>query len=129
ARDPLVATARALVSAGAMTGAETLAVYEQVRAAVAEEMDSVVGEPRLTTREAVVEPLTIPPLDAVAPQVDDGPRRTLAQAINATLAELLDEHGDVLVFGEDVGVKGGVYGVTRGLRKRFGGRRVFDTLL
>lgn len=129
ARDPLVATARALVSAGAMTGAETLAVYEQIRAAVAEEMDSVVGEPRLTTREAVVEPLTIPPLDAVAPQVDDGPRRTLAQAINATLAELLDEHGDVLVFGEDVGVKGGVYGVTRGLRKRFGGRRVFDTLL
>ena len=33
------------------------------------------------------------------------------------------------MFGEDVGVKGGVYGVTRGLRKRFGGRRVFDTLL
>ena len=36
---------------------------------------------------------------------------------------------DVLVFGEDVGRKGGVYGVTKGLRKRFGGRRVFDTLL
>jgi 2-oxoisovalerate dehydrogenase E1 component len=35
----------------------------------------------------------------------------------------------VLVFGEDVGRKGGVYGVTKGLRKRFGVRRVFDTLL
>ncbi|NUR08714.1 MAG: MFS transporter, partial [Nocardioidaceae bacterium] len=33
------------------------------------------------------------------------------------------------VFGEDVAAKGGVYGVTRGLRKRFGGQRVFDTLL
>jgi 2-oxoisovalerate dehydrogenase E1 component len=33
------------------------------------------------------------------------------------------------VFGEDVARKGGVYGVTRGLRKRFGGLRVFDTLL
>ena len=33
------------------------------------------------------------------------------------------------MLGEDVGVKGGVYGVTRGLRKRFGGRRVIDTLL
>ena len=35
----------------------------------------------------------------------------------------------VLVFGEDVGAKGGVYGVTRGLQKRAGAARVFDTLL
>ena len=33
------------------------------------------------------------------------------------------------MFGEDVAVKGGVYGVTRGLRARFGPERVFDTLL
>ncbi len=35
----------------------------------------------------------------------------------------------MLVFGEDVGRKGGVYGVTRGLQRRFGITRVFDTLL
>jgi 2-oxoisovalerate dehydrogenase E1 component len=34
-----------------------------------------------------------------------------------------------MVFGEDVGVKGGVYGVTRGLARRHGAARVFDTLL
>jgi 2-oxoisovalerate dehydrogenase E1 component len=33
------------------------------------------------------------------------------------------------VFGEDVGRKGGVYGVTKGLQRRFGAARVFDTLL
>jgi 2-oxoisovalerate dehydrogenase E1 component len=33
------------------------------------------------------------------------------------------------VFGEDVGRKGGVYGVTRGLQARFGPGRVFDTVL
>ncbi|WUI35318.1 thiamine pyrophosphate-dependent enzyme [Nocardia sp. NBC_00416] len=54
---------------------------------------------------------------------------TLAQAINRTLAELLARDSDLLVFGEDVGRKGGVYGVTKGLRTRFGPRRVFDTLL
>ncbi|WP_156370947.1 thiamine pyrophosphate-dependent enzyme [Nocardia arizonensis] len=54
---------------------------------------------------------------------------TLAQAVDHTLAELLARDADVLVFGEDVGRKGGVYGVTKGLRKRFGARRVFDTLL
>jgi 2-oxoisovalerate dehydrogenase E1 component len=36
---------------------------------------------------------------------------------------------DMLVFGEDVGRKGGVYGLTRGLAQRFGAPRVFDTLL
>ena len=35
----------------------------------------------------------------------------------------------VVVFGEDVGRKGGVYGATRGLARRFGAGRVFDTLL
>ncbi len=35
----------------------------------------------------------------------------------------------MLVFGEDVGVKGGVYGVTRGLQRMAGVDRVFDTLL
>ena len=36
---------------------------------------------------------------------------------------------ELLAFGEDVGRKGGVYGVTRGLSRRFGAGRVFDTLL
>ncbi len=61
-----------------------------------------------------------------------GPERgsvTLAASINATLADLLATWPQAMVFGEDVAVKGGVYGVTRGLKKRFGGLRVFDTLL
>nr|WP_245720402.1 thiamine pyrophosphate-dependent enzyme [Nocardia uniformis] len=54
---------------------------------------------------------------------------TLAQAVNRTLASLLARDPDVLVFGEDVGRKGGVYGVTKGLQHTYGARRVFDTLL
>lgn len=54
---------------------------------------------------------------------------TLAQGINHTLRALLARDNDLLVFGEDVARKGGVYGVTKGLRKEFGARRVFDTLL
>ena len=42
---------------------------------------------------------------------------------------VLERHPNALVFGEDVAVKGGVYGVTRGLHARFGAARVFDTLL
>ena len=38
-------------------------------------------------------------------------------------------HPEVVVFGEDVAAKGGVYGVTRGLLRKAGAGRVFDTLL
>lgn len=54
---------------------------------------------------------------------------TLAQAINRCLHDELNRRPEALVFGEDVAVKGGVYGLTRGLRKAFGGARVFDTIL
>ena len=54
---------------------------------------------------------------------------TLAQTINATLKDTLAARPEALVFGEDVAKKGGVYGVTRGLRKAFGATQVFDTLL
>ena len=54
---------------------------------------------------------------------------TLAESINRTLGDLLAGDRRVLVFGEDVAVKGGVYGVTRGLQRKAGAGRVFDTLL
>jgi 2-oxoisovalerate dehydrogenase E1 component len=54
---------------------------------------------------------------------------TLAQTVNATLADAMLANPHLLVFGQDVAVKGGVYGVTKGLRDRFGPGRVFDTLL
>ena len=54
---------------------------------------------------------------------------TLAESINATLDQILTADRRVIVFGEDVGVKGGVYGVTGGLARRHGAARVFDTVL
>ena len=54
---------------------------------------------------------------------------TLAESINATLDQILSLDRRVIVFGEDVGVKGGVYGVTGGLARRHGAARVFDTVL
>lgn len=83
------------------------------------------------TRHGEPDPRPGVPLESVAEGAATTPANTvtLAQAINRTLAELLARDPDVLVFGEDVARKGGVYGVTKGLRKRFGARRVFDTLL
>jgi 2-oxoisovalerate dehydrogenase E1 component len=51
----------------------------------------------------------------------------LAEAVRRTLARELEVNPKVVVFGEDVGRKGGVHLVTEGLQKRFGAERVFDT--
>ncbi len=57
------------------------------------------------------------------------PKMKMALAIRKALEEALEEDKTVLIFGEDVGLKGGIYGITRGLMERFGGNRVFDTSL
>ncbi|TQS40807.1 alpha-ketoacid dehydrogenase subunit beta [Cryptosporangium phraense] len=54
------------------------------------------------------------------------PKYSFAEAANAALRRVLDEIPETLLYGEDVGVPGGVHGVSKGLHKTFGDR-VFDT--
>ena len=60
---------------------------------------------------------------------DDGDMLRFAEAIRRTLRHELSVNPKVVVFGEDVGRKGGVHLVTEGLQKQFGAERVFDTSL
>ena len=54
---------------------------------------------------------------------------TLAKAINARPAAAMERDPKVLLMGEDIGALGGVFRVTDGLHKDFGGDRVMDTPL
>ena len=60
---------------------------------------------------------------------DAGDTVRFAEAVRRTMARELEVNLRLVVFGEDVGRKGGVHLVTEGLQKRFGERRVFDTSL
>jgi 2-oxoisovalerate dehydrogenase E1 component len=53
----------------------------------------------------------------------------MARLLSWALADLLLAHREIIVAGEDVGRKGGVYNVTAKLHERFGSARVIDTLL
>ncbi|MBT3243325.1 MAG: alpha-ketoacid dehydrogenase subunit beta [Bacteroidetes bacterium] len=53
----------------------------------------------------------------------------MVNAINQAIDLKLEEDPDIVVFGEDVGVEGGVFRVTENLQKKHGARRVFDTPL
>lgn len=134
-RDPILATARRLVASGQQSAASLVARHDDMRARVFEVAATVAGWPQLATAEEVLAPLAPRSPSAIAAAVRATPvpaasvPLTLAQSINATLGELLKEHANMLLFGEDVAAKGGVYGVTKGLLVQTGGARVFDTLL
>ncbi|WP_422755159.1 thiamine pyrophosphate-dependent enzyme [Micromonospora sp. WMMD708] len=153
ARDPVLATARLLVEAGVATGEELLARYDERGWQVRRTAEEVLDEPKLAAVAEVVAPLSPRRPARVAAAVAQAAQRaagpdaagraeafggkppelagplTLAQSINAALADGMLSHPQLAVFGEDVAAKGGVYGVTKGLRERFGAARVFDTLL
>lgn len=59
----------------------------------------------------------------------EGQRINMVTAIRRVLDQELDKNPRVLVFGEDVGPKGGVHAVTLGLQEKYGRDRVFDTSL
>ncbi len=68
------------------------------------------------------------PIPTTSPQ-PQGPRINFIDAVRRTLEDEMQKNPRLLVFGEDVGKKGGVHGATQGMQLRFGEERVFDTSL
>lgn len=54
---------------------------------------------------------------------------TMVNALNDAMDIMLAEDKNVVVYGEDVGIEGGVFRVTEGLQKKHGAERVFDSPL
>ena len=151
ARDPLLRNARRLVDLGAATPDELRDLVRETRERVMAVAEEAARRPSLQTTEEVTAPMAPYHPDLVAaraatpvaraderaasfgttlPEAASAPTaRTLAGCVNAALADELLRRPELLVFGEDVGRKGGVYNLTNGLQKRFGAARVFDTLL
>ena len=137
-RDPVLGAARAAVAAG-VCGADDVATWIlDQRASIRDAVFAMLDEPELLTAEEVMAPIAAP-LPTKSPVLEAVGHKTVlyglqngltfAQTVNRTLSLAVESSDDVIIFGEDVGRKGGAYGVTRGLQKAFGADRVFDTLL
>jgi 2-oxoisovalerate dehydrogenase E1 component len=150
AKDPLLANAKRLVETGAASPGDLRAIFNRVQSRIDELMDEAARRPKLISAEKVVEPLApyderecraladyaaTPEsreklFDGALPENAKAPtKRTMAAHINSALADEMLRFPEIIVFGEDVAKKGGVYYVTQGLQKKFGVSRVFDTLL
>lgn len=70
----------------------------------------------------------VAPASSETPQ-PDGQRINMVTAIRRTLDHEMTINNRVVLFGEDIGPKGGVHAVTLGLQEKYGTARVFDTSL
>lgn len=144
ANDPLLHTVRLLGEAGALEPDEAVAIYRETLDRVERVRAEAVTRPRLKTAGEVMASLIPPRRDnppsngpssearAAAFGADlkamDSPQ-IMSRCINWALTDLMLEHREIALMGEDVCAKGGVYGVTQKLGQRFGRARVIDTLL
>lgn len=104
-------------------------VAAELRAAAADALQNPEPDP-----SGVTQHLFAPPpgeaRSAPAPSPESaGPRVNLIEAVRRTLESEMQADPRVVVFGEDVGFKGGVHGATAHMQARFGAERVFDTSL
>ncbi len=144
AQDPLLYTARTLIEQVGLSADDVLAIYNQTGETVERVSAQAARRPKLETSADVMASI-IPPKRGVRPS--NGPsaakRRDLfgsdiramdkpqhmARLLNWALTDLMLEHTDIVMMGEDIGPKGGVYNVTSKLHARFGPGRIINTLL
>jgi 2-oxoisovalerate dehydrogenase E1 component len=144
AQDPLLHMVRQLQQSGAMTPEQALTLYTDTQARTARVAAEAVTRPRLQTAAQVMAAI-VPPKRACTPT--NGPSsearaqafggdlkqmgdpQPLSRILNWALTDLMLTHREIVMMGEDVGRKGGVYGVTQKLQARFGADRMIDTLL
>ena len=144
ANDPLLHSVRLLDETGALAPGEALKIYEDTCARTDRVAAEAVTRPPLANATEVMARLIPPKRDCKPTNGPSAEARAkafggdmramedpqpMSRLINWALIDLMLEHGEIVCMGEDVGRKGGVYGVTQKLQHRFGPDRVIDTLL
>jgi len=147
ARDPVTTFPRWLVAEGHATEAEIARIQEEVDAEVLAATDDALAQPQ-PDASTVYYGVYSPDVDPTSEQFDteddpqfSGNETTMVDLLNACMRDEMRRDPKILVFGQDVADvsreqhlgkvkgKGGVFKVTWGLQKEFGGARVYNSPL
>jgi 2-oxoisovalerate dehydrogenase E1 component len=119
-----------LLDEGVLSAKEVEALEEKVKEEVAEATRQGMESPDAPPENALTNVYSIDVPKAIDPPADaETEDMNMVAALRSCLTEEMERDERVMVLGEDVGQKGGVFLVTDGLRKRFGESRVIDTPL
>lgn len=143
-QDPLLHSAGILLEHDVLSAEQIVDIYLSVEERVERVSKLAAAKPKLQTADQIMEsvvPAAKPETSLIpANQVDREAlfkhekhnikkKQHLAKLLNWTMLDLMAEHDNIVMFGEDVGKKGGVYNVTAKLCDKFGPHRVINTLL
>jgi 2-oxoisovalerate dehydrogenase E1 component len=130
ARDPIATFSNKMIAGGVLTRE----AFQQLQSSVKSEMDEVqevvLRSPHPNAATAGKHVWSEASFQAASGEATEkGQTKTISyiQAVNEALSRELATRPEVLVYGEDVGQAGGIFGASRGLQKSFGADRVFDT--
>ena len=140
AHDPILLLRTALVEAGALTEERADEIRAEAVALVAEAAKEAMAAPQPDPASATEHVVALPERPVPDEPTGDGEVVAFGEAIKRTLHEVMERDERIRVFGEDVADarealladvegKGGVFGTTHGLQRRFGAARCFNTPL
>ena len=143
-QDPLLHSARMLLASGLMTKEALVDKYLEIEQLVITTAQQVITQPKLATAKEVMASIIPPKSELQQPNIIDETKREklfvherhnlekkqhLAKLLNWALIDLMGQYPAIVMCGEDIGKKGGVYNVTHKLYDLYGSNRVVNTPL
>jgi 2-oxoisovalerate dehydrogenase E1 component len=125
ANDPLRRLGDRLVASEIMSRTEVEVLIAEQTARVEAMTEEVMASP--DPRPETAADHVVAPAGRAEPTVVETRDMTFIEAVNTALRAELESDANALVYGEDVGRPGGVFGASRNLQRDFGADRVFDT--
>lgn len=147
-QDPLLHTAKILIDNSILSAQEIINIYESLEKRIAQVAAQAASKQKLADAEEVKKSIIPPSTEQMRTSeyhmvMNESQRAPLfkhekhnlskkqhmAKLLNWALMDLMAENKNMVMCGEDIGKKGGVYNVTSKLCERFGENRVINTLL
>jgi len=125
-RDPLVAIRSQLIASGQASDAELADIEAKTEVEVGAEVDRALQSPHPVASDGIGHVIGDSSIVPTSQMPTNGKPIAFGLAINKALELEMTNRPEMIIFGEDVAIPGGVFGVTRNLTKKFGDR-VFDT--
>ncbi|WP_293746147.1 alpha-ketoacid dehydrogenase subunit alpha/beta [uncultured Paraglaciecola sp.] len=144
AHDPLLFSAALLLKHSCLKDKQIINLYKNIESQVEEISQTVITKPKLTSAEKIKHSIIPPRLKKQYLSKVSKAERTqlfshekhnvskkqhLAKLLNWTMIDLMAQQQNIVMCGEDIGAKGGVYNVTSKLADKFGPQRIINTLL
>ncbi len=143
-QDPLLHSARILLDNQLLSEQQIVAMYLEIEQRIGKISELAASRPKLENAQQIMRSVVPPKTPELSPASTHAidrealfahekhnlkKKQHLAKLLNWAMLDLMSEYSNIVMFGEDVGKKGGVYNVTAKLCDKFGPHRVINTLL